>query len=109
MILIGTKLNFRFKTKEKITKNVFQCGLNDKFNIVLHTEYTGIIGNACDDVCFIVPVHYPSFIFTFDKKVSLEKSVDKFFEFDSQRERSIFCKYVSSLENRNVEKIKFLR
>lgn len=109
MIFVGAKVNFLFKTKARATKNVFECGLNGDFNMILYSDYTGIVGGASEGVCFVIPVHYPSFIFTFDPKVSLEKSVDKFFEFEDSVSRNKLREYVSKIEDRKPKKIPFLK
>lgn len=88
---------------------MFTCGLNSEFNVLLFSEHTGIVGGESDRMCFVVPVHYPSFVFSFSPRLSLEKSVDSFFEFEERNDRDMLYEYVLGIENRRAEKIPFLR
>jgi len=109
MIFVGGKLDFSFKSRKEATRRVFECGLNGDFNIVLYADCTGVVGDESDEVCFLVPVHYPSFVHTFDSKVSLEKSVDRFFEFEEEETRTVLHRYVAGLGERRGERITDLR
>lgn len=109
MIFVGSKPDFLFRSRKEATKRGFTCGLNSEFNMLLYSDCTGIIGDESDKVCFVVPVHYPSFIFSFNPRLSLKKSVDSFFEFDNDRERDMLYEYVLGIENQNAEKIPFLK
>lgn len=109
MIFVGDRPGIVFTSRKEATKRVFECGLSDRFTMVLYADYTGVGNGECDQVCFLVPVHYPSFVFSFDQKVSLEKSVDKFFVFANKSARDALYDYVLSIENREAEKIPFLK
>ncbi|KAL0265702.1 UNVERIFIED_CONTAM: hypothetical protein PYX00_011416 [Menopon gallinae] len=109
MIFVGSRPDFLFRSRKKATRRVFTCGLNSEFNVLLYSDHTGVVNGESDKVCFVVPVHYPSFVFSFSPRLSLEKSVDSLFEFASERERDMLYEYVRGIENRNAEKIPFLR
>lgn len=109
MIFVGAKVDFLFRTRRKATKNTFECGINEDFNILLYPDYTAVVRGVSEGVCFVIPVHYPSFVFTFDQKIPLEKSVDRFFEFGEDEARSRLQDYVARIENRKARKIPFLK
>lgn len=109
MIFVGSRPYFLFRSRKEATRRVFTCGLNSEFNMLLFSDHTGIVGGESDRVCFVVPVHYPSFVFSFNPRLSLEKSVDSFFEFADAGDRDMLYEYVLGIENKQAEKIPFLR
>lgn len=92
MIFVGSNPQFIFKTNKKYTRETFECAITDKFNLILYSNFTAIDENKAEEVAFVVPVHFPSFIRTFDVKIDFAESVDIFFVFkDKESKEALKC------------------
>ena len=109
MIFIGGRPAFLFKTRRGAAKRDFRLAFDGRFNLLLYADYTAVIGGRSEKVCFVVPVHYPSFALTLGGKIPVEKSIDRLLVFESSEARETFCSYVASLRDRRAAKIPFLK
>ncbi|RVD92031.1 hypothetical protein TUBRATIS_14750 [Tubulinosema ratisbonensis] len=104
MIYIGNNPDFTFKTNKKYTKETYECALNDKFNIILYSNYTTIIDDKVEETAFVIPVHYPSFIRTFDMKIDFT-DIESFFVLQNKECKEALKEFVMNLKNKNFTKI----
>ncbi|AFN82781.1 hypothetical protein EROM_040100 [Encephalitozoon romaleae SJ-2008] len=107
MIFIGDTFDFEFTTK---TSNPIRCAFGKQFSILLFSDNSGIYKVSAHHLCFVVPVHYPSFVRSVlkPKDLPLRESVDRLFEFKSSKNRDRFALYVDSISNDHFQIIKEL-
>ncbi|ADM11301.1 uncharacterized protein Eint_040080 [Encephalitozoon intestinalis ATCC 50506] len=107
MIFIGHSFDFEFTTK---TSNPIRCAFGKQFFMLLFSDNTGMYKGSTHHVCFVVPVHYPSFVRSLlkPKHLSLKESVDYLFKFKTPEDRNRFTLYVGSISNTCFEIIKEL-
>ncbi|KCZ77368.1 hypothetical protein H311_01622 [Anncaliia algerae PRA109] len=108
MIYIGSSPKYIFKTNKKYTKETFNCALTSCFNLILYSNYSAIISDEIKTVGIVVPVHYTSFIRTFDEKISLKESITKFFIFDDYEGKDALLFFVNNIKEERFCKIKDL-
>ncbi|AFM98061.1 hypothetical protein KMI_04g06280 [Encephalitozoon hellem] len=107
MIFIGNRFDFEFTTT---TSNPIRCAFGKQFFILLFSDNTGVYKGSSHHLCFVVPVHYPSFVRSVlkPKDLPLKESVDRLFKFKSPKDRDEFFLYVCSISNDHFEIIKEL-
>lgn len=107
MIFIGDTFNFELTTK---TPNPIRCAFGKRFFILLFSDNSGIYKGSTHHLCFVVPVHYPSFVRSVlkPKDLPLRESVDRLFEFRSLKDRDKFVLYVDSISNDHFQIVKEL-
>ncbi|UYI27389.1 hypothetical protein J0A71_06g12560 [Encephalitozoon cuniculi] len=107
MLFIGDSFDFEFITT---ASNPVRCALGKQFCVLLFSDNTAVYRRTALHVCFVVPVHYPSFVRSTLKPrdLSLKESVDHLFKFKTAEDRSRFSTYVSSLTNVDFKIIKEL-
>ncbi|KAF7683610.1 hypothetical protein TCON_1182 [Astathelohania contejeani] len=108
MLYIGANPNKIITTNEKITKKEIRCCLEPTFSILVYANSTAVYNNMTHKVCFVVPVHYPSFIRAFNKKIPLSESVNKFFIFKDEKLRKELEHYVQEIKDENIITLEYL-
>lgn len=105
MIFIGDRFEFEFRTK---TKTSVRCALGRRFYVLLFSDNSAVYRNKTHHICFVVPVHYPSFVRSVSKVTSTADSIDMLFEFENPEDRRKLSEYVRNIDNHAFEIIKDL-
>jgi hypothetical protein len=108
MIYVGRKPSFIFKTRKSHTSSTISCTFSDGFCVLLYSNNTCLIDDVCNKVCFIVPVHFPSFIFKFTKERDFIKGLDDLFLFENEIDKGKALEYAKNIEDKKLRKINFL-
>ncbi|TBU04689.1 hypothetical protein CWI38_0598p0010 [Hamiltosporidium tvaerminnensis] len=108
MLYVGGLPKIVFKTQKTKTKKEFKCCMTKEFCVLLYSDNTCYVDNQMDKVCFVLPIHLPSFIHKYDKKMNLPDSINKFFVFKSKEDKEMFSKYCQDFNDLKIRKIGFL-
>ena len=92
MLFLGDPTGIHFKYKNLL------CILNNKFNMVLFVENTLVETdslNLDNQVGFVIPIKYLSFIKTLNKKYSYTTKISTIFEFKSAADEKRLQEYIN--------------
>lgn len=106
MIFVGDLFEFEFTTK---TDHPIRCALGKQFYMLLFSDYSAIYEETTHHVCFVVPIHYLSFIKSISSTISKLNSVDKLFDFKNRNDSKRMAAYVQGLPDDGFEIIKDLK
>ena len=107
MIFVGNSFDFEFLAATPVP---VRCALGSRFFVLLFSDNSAVHAGSAHSTCFVVPVHYPSFVrsLTGPKAMSLDESVDRLFEFKTPEHRNRLAAYVASISDMRSETIKDL-
>jgi hypothetical protein len=105
MIFVGDTFDCEFRTRGKMQ---VRCALGARFYMLLFSDNTAIHEGTTEHVCFVVPVHYPSFVKSLSRTGSVKQGVDKLFEFKSIEDRDRMAVYVNALADERYSIIREL-
>ncbi|ORD96778.1 hypothetical protein HERIO_1320 [Hepatospora eriocheir] len=87
-------------------KNI-KCSLNDKFNMIVHSNLTCVIDDLVHDIGFVIPIDYLSFIKSINVTNNLETDLKRLFIFKDKDDCSRLKEYVCSHKRGVLVKHKF--
>lgn len=107
MLFVGNSFDFEFLAA---TPTPVRCALGTRFFVLLFSDHAALHGGSAHHTCFVVPVHYPSFVRSVSgiKGMSLDESVDCLFEFKAPEHRDRLAAYVASISDTRSEVIRDL-
>lgn len=100
MLYLKNKINMKFKT---VKEPFIECGLGEDFYVLVYSDFTAVYHGKSSKVCFPIPVHYPSFVYTLTGKINVK--VEELFNFESVKDKEKFKEYVNGCNFNEVSVI----
>lgn len=95
MLFVGDSFHQQFATR---TKTRIRCALGSRFYMLLFSDNSALLNGIAHSLCFVVPVHYPSFVKSVSRNLSVADSI-ALFEFSSCSDRTRMQEYIHSVQD----------
>lgn len=77
--------------------------LNDQFNVILFTKHVAIRNKRTEEVGFVIPVDYFSFLRTINSKYDERTSLESIFQFENEEDENKMREYVKSVSKGRLQ------
>ncbi|WUR02764.1 uncharacterized protein VNE69_02283 [Vairimorpha necatrix] len=94
------RVDFTFKTNKS---PFIECGLGDTFYVLVYGENTVVFNNKSEKICYPIPVHYPSFVVSFNGR---QTNFEEIFIFNNEEDKEKMRNFV---RNSNLGQGKIIR